>query len=607
LDPSKSEEDYISKAVGHYSSLFILPSLAKVVLLLFLVCVLGGVSAFFLLDQPDQRLISGLFFGTPFFLITISVDYTVYHLFMKNDPIINLKRFLGLSLVSTLIWFGFILVGSALSFFLKSQDVWVKVFLLGFSATLILRLIVLFTASFCNPEVAVFSALLQPALCNLPPSFIPYLTGYALDARFLPFLLISVLVAVLVTVIFVTLINRAGEKNLGVTTSHLFKAFLANWAGDLNGPLEEVFEKIGQEQDVKVSLLAFRAKGRIKAIMVVPTFHPGPFKKVGSSPLPYMIQTALESKLECIAPVPHGLSGHNLDLASQLQNQKILEGILEHMSLSSFNSTATAFVRANADEAKAGCQIFGNCALIALTFAPQTMEDLPPELDLMIVKEAEKRGLSSAIVVDAHNSIEGPCAKEAAPLFRRAAITSLEKALSLHRSPFEVGVAKVLLEGVSVADGMGPGGIIALVIKVGEQKTAYITIDGNNMLSGLREKILLELREIGVTDGEVLTTDTHVVNGITVSKRGYHPLGEAMDQEGFINSVRQATATALRNMEPVEASWFTTSAPNIKVIGEKQVRTLCLIADETTKQAKKLALSLLPMAGILLTVLLALF
>ncbi len=238
---------------------------------------------------------------------------------------------------------------------------------------------------------------------------------------------------------------------------------------------------------------------------------------------------------------------------------------------------------------------------------PSDHGDLPPELDLMIVKETEKRGVSSAIVVDAHNSVEGPYAKEAAALFRRAAITSLEKALSLHRSPFEVGVAKVLPKGISVADGMGPGGIIALVIKVGEQKTAYITIDGNNMVSGLREKILLELREIGVTDGEVLTTDTHMVNGIIVSKRGYHPVGEAMDQEGFINSVRQATVAALRNMEPAEASWFTTSAPNVKVIGEKQVRTLCLIADETTKQAKKLALSLLPMAGILLTLLLALF
>jgi len=574
-----------------------------VLLLLFLICVFGGILSFFLLTPSYQGLTSGSFFGIAFFLITISVDYAVYHLFMRNDPVINLKRFFGLSLVSAMIWFGLIFVGSALGSILKSLDVWVKVFLLGFSAILILRLIVLRTASSCNLGAAVFSALLQPALCNL---FL-FATEYALATRFLPFLLISVLVAVLVAVLFITSINRVGEKNLGVTSTRLFRAFLANWAGDLNGPLEEIFEKIGQERDIKVSLLAFRAKGGIKAIMVVPAFHPGPFKNVGSSPLPYMIQTALENKLECVASVPHGLSGHDLDLASQLQNQKILEGILGHMNFSSFNSTATTFVRADADEAKAGCQIFGNCALITLTLTPHTMEDLPPELDLMIAKEAEKGGSFGTIVVDAHNSIEGPSTKETTTSFRKAAITSLENALSLNRSSFELGAAKVLLKGASVADGMGPGGITALMIKVGEQKTAYITIDGNNMVSGLREKILLELREIGVTDGEVLTTDTHMVNGITMSKRGYHPVGEALDQEGLINSIRQATVTALRNMEPAEASWFTMSVPNVKVIGEKQVRTLCLITDETTKQAKKLALSLLPMAGILLTILLTLF
>ena len=37
---------------------------------------------------------------------------------------------------------------------------------------------------------------------------------------------------------------------------------------------------------------------------------------------------------------------------------------------------------------------------------------------------------------------------------------------------------------------MGTGGITAIVVQVEKQKTAYIIIDGNNMISGLREKIL---------------------------------------------------------------------------------------------------------------------
>ena len=40
---------------------------------------------------------------------------------------------------------------------------------------------------------------------------------------------------------------------------------------------------------------------------------------------------------------------------------------------------------------------------------------------------------------------------------------------------------------------MGTGGITAIVVQVSKQKTAYVVIDGNNMISGLREKILAAL------------------------------------------------------------------------------------------------------------------
>ena len=38
---------------------------------------------------------------------------------------------------------------------------------------------------------------------------------------------------------------------------------------------------------------------------------------------------------------------------------------------------------------------------------------------------------------------------------------------------------------------MGTGGITAIVVEVEKQKTAYVIIDGNNMIPNLREKILI--------------------------------------------------------------------------------------------------------------------
>jgi len=608
LASRNSLDMYMDKAVGHYSSLFTLPSRRKVISILFVACVFGGALAVFPLKPSFQGLTLGLIFGLAFFFVTVLADLMIYNCCMKTDPIFSLKRCSALSFFSCLVWFFFVFLGGVISVFLRSPNVWLKLFLLGFSSALILRLLVFSAASLSDQGRIIVSSLLQPSLCSALLFFMESIVGYSLSARLLlPFFLLSIPVAMLTVFLFISLVNRVGEKNLGIDSITLFKAFLANWTENLNAPLESIFEKFGYEKSIKISMLAFKVKEKIKALVVVPVLHPGPFKNVGSSPLPYIIQNTLENKLGCVVCVPHGVSGHELDLTSQLQNQRVLEGILTSLDFPSFDSEAAPLIRTKKKGADASCQIFGKCALVALTTAPQTMEDLPQELDFIIAGEAEKRGLSPAIVIDAHNSIEGPFdLKGVVSPLKEAAVSCIKKASLQQTSPFEIGVAKVVPEEFDVKDGMGSGGIGVLIVKVGDQKTAYITIDGNNMVSGLREKILLALKEIDIADGEVLTTDTHAVNGIVLTERGYHPIGEAIDQAKLIDYVRQAAVTALDNLEPAEASWRIITISNVKIIGEKQVGALCFITEETAKLSRRLAFSLFSLAGVLLITLLIL-
>lgn len=601
----RSLEGYAGKAVGRYSSLFTLPSHAKVVLLLLMVCLSGGFLAVLPLKQSPFGVAAGLLLGAAFLFITLSADLAVHYSCMRVDPIMNLRRSSALSLFSCLVWFAFLSFGGIAGGLLGSPNLWARLFLLGFCAALTLRLLVYSTVSSAGWGKVFFSSIVQPTLCAIPLFFIGPTLGYELNLRLLLFLPLSILLVVLVNSLFVASVNHVGEKNLGVASLPLFRAFLANWMEGLNEPLETLFERLGLERSIKVSLLAFRSSGRVKAVIVVPAVHPGPFRNVGSSPLPHMIQAALEDKLRCVVSVPHGLSKHGLNLTSQLQNRKVVRAILGSIGFSAAESKATPPVQVQMDGAKANCQIFGDCALIALTIAPQTMEDLPPELDLIITNEAEKHGLS-AIVIDAHNSLEGQFNPEGVvEPFKKAAVKGLEEALHRQRSPFEVGAAKVVPEEFGVEEGMGPGGISVLVIRVGGQKTAYVTIDGNNMVSGLREKILRNLREVGIVDGEVLTTDTHLVAGVALTERGYHPVGEAIDQAALTSYVRQAAITASNDLEPAEVSWRIITVPNVKVIGEKHVETLCLVTEETAKKSKKLAVSLFSVAGVLLTAMLA--
>jgi putative membrane protein len=419
------------------------------------------------------------------------------------------------------------------------------------------------------------------------------------------FLIFSTFVSVLSSFFFISLLNRVGDQTLKIPSLSLFKAFLLNWIVGLNAPFEEFLEKLGEEQDVKVSLMKFDAS-KPKAVIVVPFVHPGPFKNVGSSLLPSMLKTTLENKLNCIACVPHGLLGHELDLSSQIQNQKILNCVVESSNFKASEEKATPFIKISNSLATTCCQVFGKFAFLSFTLAPKTTEDLPQELGLFVQGEAEKHELTHCAVVNAHNSINGTIdTQEALNALKATAAKCLEQAVSLRRLPFEVGAATVIPKGFSLKDGMGPGGITVIVVKVGEQKTAYVVIDGNNMVSGVREKILSTLKSMGINEGEVFTTDTHAVNAVILSGRGYHPIGEAINHEKLIGYIKETTLVAVSDLDRAKAAARSITIPNVKVIGEKKLETLCLLTGRVIRKAKKIAIPIFATSSILLMLFLA--
>ena len=416
---------------------------------------------------------------------------------------------------------------------------------------------------------------------------------------------IAVLAAFLCIQIFIKSLNLVGIRTVGIPSLNLFRAFLANWTEGFVDPLEELFERLSEEHDVKVSIIAFRSKSGMKALIVVPSLHPGPFKNLGSSCIPSMIQDALEKKFKCVVSVPHGISGHELDLASQGENMKVLDHILK-VEFAKFNRHASPFLSLKKEGVTANCQIFDGYAFIVLTLAPNTMEDLPLELRDLIVGEAEKQGLTSAVTVDAHNCINKPFeADNVKKPILNAVSAALENASKTPLSTFEIGAAKIVPSEFSIQQGMGPGGISIVIVNVKGQKTAYVTIDGNNMIPGLREKILSKIKTLGIDNGEVMTTDTHAVNAVVLTGLGYYPVGEAISHEKLICYIKDGVKEALNNLEPAEVSLHEMIIPKVKVIGEQQIDDLCLIVDKVSKRAKKNSIILF-LGFIFLLILLAL-
>ena len=584
----------MDKIVKHYSSLFELPSYVKVLLLLALSCLGAGIISAITFFPPFEALVYGLFLGFSLFTVNLIFDYIVSKLILGQDPIYDVRRTAALSLFCWGLWILFILVGVALGML-------VKLCLLGFSAVLILRLTVFNSTSSTGSKRLLAASLLQPFPC-----IIPFLLFWAEVDYFLIslFIIFSTVISVLSSFSFISLLNRVGEQTLKIPSLSLFKAFLINWIVGLNAPFEEFLEKLGEEQDVKISLMKFDAS-KPKAVIVVPFVHPGPFKNIGSSLLPSMLKTTLENELNCVACVPHGLLGHEFDLSSQFQNQKILNCVVESSNFKASETQATPFIKISNGWATTCCQVFGKFAFLSFTLAPETTEDLPEELGLFVQEEARKHGLTHCAVVNAHNSINGTISRrEALNALKATAAKCLEQTASLKRLLFEVGAATVMPKGFSLQDGMGPGGITVIVVKVGEQKTAYVVVDGNNMVSGLREKILLTLKSMGISEGEVFTTDTHAVNAVILSKRGYHPIGEAIDHEKLIGYIKRATLVAVSDLEGAKAGARSITVPNVKVIGEKKLETLCLLTDRTLQKAKKTVIPIFATASLLLMLLL---
>ena len=601
---SSDSQDSLTQSVGvavkHYASLFKLPSYKRVCLYLYLACFISGLISTIVLFRSFEGLAYGVLLGSSLFLITFVTDYAMSKLFLKRDPIYDLRRTSALSLFGWVIWFFFIFIGTVVEI---SYGVswWVRLCLLGFSAVLILRLTVFGSTSFIDYKRLVLVSLVSPFLSVIPfvAAWEAVAADYPITFLRLLFFVFSPILCVAASQLFLTLINKVADERLDFPALSLFKAFLLSWIADLNAPFEVFLERVSEKRDVELVLFRFDSSER-KVCMVIPSVHPGPFKNIGSSALPYLLKNALEKKYNCIACVPHGLFGHELDLASQAQNQKVVNSVVNAMDFSPSGAVASPFVTATDGLASACCQIFDDSAFLSVTLAPRTTEDIPQELGSFIQEKARELGLARCAVINAHNSIDRMNGMpDAFSSLQAVAASCLEKAASASRSSFEVGVSSTLSE-FSLKDGMGQGGITVVVFRFANQTAAYVVIDGNNIVSGLREKILSTLVSIGINAGEVFTTDTHSVSGIVLGRRGYHPIGEAIDHEKLIGCIKEAALGAVAELKSAKVGCRSISVSDVKVIGNERLESLSLLTDRGFQRAKRTIVPICVVSGLLL-------
>lgn len=601
--PEASLNRSMDNAKKHYSSLFFLPSFKKSLLSNIALCGVGITLTTYALF-PN---INSLTLGLTLFIITLAADLIVIKAILRNDPIFIIRRVSAMSFYCWLIWLAFMALGAFLGYFFGSL-LWIKLALIGYAAVMTLRIMVLSATSFAAKWRQIISALLQPLLCIVALLIFWAGASVSVTLQVLPFVLLAPIISYSAVYLFLLTLDRLGKTSYGLPAMSFFKAFLLNWVTDANAPLEKHLEETGQDSDISVSLIKFDAQ-KPKAAIIMPMVHPGPFKNIGSSLLPSMIKHDFEEEYGCDACTPLGILGHELDLASQAQNKKIVAEILKEAKIQVSSSVASPFVRTMFGCAIASCQIFGDTSIISFSLAPKTTEDLPQELGRMVTEEAKRFGLKHAIIVNSHNALDDGSAdmNEHTEELKQAAFDCLKKASALPAKSFKIGSATVYPAEFTQKMGMGTGGITAITVEVDTQKVVYVVIDGNNMVPHLREKILSALETAGFDECEVFTTDTHAVSALVTGRRGYHPIGEAINHDSLITYILESAKKATSNLETAKSGFVEFVVPNVRVIGEERLNSISILVDKAITQAKKTAPAIFGAEGLILLLMLLLF
>jgi len=528
--------------------------------------------AFLIAEQSLSSLLTGAIWGVTLFTLASFASTIVDFAIVGDDPLFYFRRCLAFSLFTNIMWVVIFVVCSIISLTTHALIFPNFAFIVGLFIVIPLRAVTVFSMSRISFVKRTLFTLIEPTFTAVLVSAL-FKIPWDIVATALIF---SSLFGLTFAFALITFVENYGRKIIGFSPIRMFRSFLIDWLEGKNDELESYLSELGIQTEIDVAAYVFRRKStnQIKSIMLVSNFHPGPFLNVGSSVLPFLFQTTMRKRLDAVGMVPHGVSGHELNLVSQEQNAKIIEWVIESIPDLSYSDHATPVIRVNNEIATATSQIFDGCALVTMTTSPHDMEDVPSEVMNRIT--GLTRGKFRHVgLIDAHNCLTGPTTMTSEKVggLEDAALASLQISAQQQGVSFSVGGSTRHPGQFTLRDGLGAGGISVIVVETAGHRFAYINIDGNNMITGLREIIMDRVKKLGFEDCEVLTTDTHMVNGIVSARLGYHPVGETISEEPLLKEVQVACEAALRDLEPSEVA-VVSEQVTLTTLGSKSLKHL---------------------------------
>jgi len=533
------------------------------------ISVLGGWGVFS--ENLLKDALSGfLLFGIP----AIISAFLIFLLVSSLSGSITLDRSFLLFLVTSSIIISMTSFGHLISHLTSLEITW-NMYVLSLGIVSALIFVALFTTAF--PGKFAISA----ALSSLHLLLSTTTLGLIFHENFFSVSLSIWAISIGLTALLIRYLDAPLMKSFGISGFEFVYHFLEHGRNGSQG-MEEIFKKIGEDVTVPLTVLSFRSNGEMVGALAVPSVHPGPIGEIGGSNFPHLISSHFSFPLL----VAHGTCNHDFNPVSRREIEKVVRAIKESIQRGRPSALASHPVRIHEGSVKLLAQRFGDSLLLVCTTSPEPTEDIDLGIGLSACFSAKSFGYENVALIDAHNCGE-PYAKEILPGDKRALelIRAAEKAgrllkdAEMHRVLAGFGSHPAV---GSKFEGFGDDGVKALVVETGGFRTAYVLIDGNNMVKGLREEILGELP---VDEAEVMTTDNHVAN----LKGGDLFIGARGKRKEVLEACKKAVEMAISNLREVEVSMSSGVVENIQVFGVGKSSQLSAIGAVTLSAGKGLA------------------
>jgi putative membrane protein len=529
------------------------------------------------------------------------------------------RRSALLAFISTVIIAGVLIIGKFLKLIFEFDLIIILIF--GYALIFSLRHSVLLATSNHKHLSSLPASINQSILgyiflCLIPNTF--FNCNYQMFFFMLGFTLIFMATAVL----WLYIVNSPFRRNFNINGLFLMRHALSQFTDQKSSGQvleKEFFSKIGTNANVRVGTVSIRRKqkssaetnrsqnskqdskleneDKLKTLIVIPSLHPGPFGLLGGSNLPGKLFNYLKGLTSSLM-VFHGPATHDYNPVATSECKKVAKSIRKLVKKTEFSDNTSSFLRETKSTEEGSkksrnshskssnlnlcSQKFGNGNLYIHTSSPESTDDIDYPVGEAIIQKAKSETKRDSLFIDAHNCLKPGTGQVNFGSEKANNMIDLVSKLNRKLEDDEDWTIKCGFASdnrFKISQGIGPMGIQVLVVRCESQNNeikeevsqeyrsmtnAYILLDGNNIIPGLREQILISVKNL-VDDAEVFTTDNHIVNA---TMGGYNPVGLKLEPKKVVKIIRQLVKSAHLDCEPVEVGVNSTIVKNVGILGQ---------------------------------------